>query len=130
MIRVGQMLFAEILKRHKAMAKETNSEKKLSLQEDKKELQEILANFNDFDETAVFSIQNVARVAKKEYNLKPGDWYNPSQIAYILSILYEKRKIKGFEKLSFKVFHSGNLFFDQVRQAMTGNPKKKGNKYF
>ena len=101
MVRVGQMLFAEVLKRHKNV-------------QEKEKLTEILTNFSDFDEKAVFSIQNITRKARLEYGLKPGDWYNPSQIAYILSELYSKKGITGYEDLAFKVFHSGNLFFDQM----------------
>jgi hypothetical protein len=49
----------------------------------------------------------------------PGEWYNPSQIAMILSSLnqiYLQKKIK----LSFLVFNSGNLFFDQLIEKMMG----------
>ena len=53
------------------------------------------------------------------YNLKPGEWFNPSQISNVLSILYEK-KCSETDQLRFLVFNSGNIFFDQVIAKMFG----------
>jgi hypothetical protein len=75
MIRVGQMLYAQILKNH-------------SKAEGKAKINEIIEMFNDFDRSAIFSIQNVAKSARIEYGLKPGDWYNPSQISFLLNDLF------------------------------------------
>ena len=72
MIRVGQMLFAQFLRDYLRPAS-------------KDEYSEICEHFNDFHHDATFSIQKIARLGKKEFNLKPGQWYNPAQIAYILS---------------------------------------------
>ena len=66
------MLFAEILKNHiKPKTKEDYSQ--------------ICDFFNDFNPEALFSIQRIAKVGKYQFNLVPGQWYNPAQIAYILS---------------------------------------------
>lgn len=72
MIRVGQMLFAQILRDY---LQPKNCE----------EYAEICEFFNDFKCQMPFSIQRIARLGKKEFNLVPGQWYNPAQISYILS---------------------------------------------
>lgn len=54
----------------------------------------------------------------------PGDWYNPSQISHILSLLNQKHCEKQ-EKLSFCIFNSGNLFFDELIEEMIGQKYKK-----
>jgi len=77
MVRVGQMLFAEVIKHHL----------KRTL---KSEILNILTFFSDFDKTQPFSIHKIARIARIEYGLKPGDWYNPSQISFILAELHEE----------------------------------------
>jgi cysteine protease ATG4 len=59
MVRVGQMLFAEIFKYHKRM-------------KTKEEILEMLTLFSDVDSTQPFSIHKIAELAKEEYNLKPG----------------------------------------------------------
>jgi hypothetical protein len=59
MIRVGQMLYAEILK---TFIKPLESS----------ELLEVCNYFSDFNKTAIFSIQNIAKYGSKEFNLKPG----------------------------------------------------------
>jgi cysteine protease ATG4 len=51
MIRAGQMYFAQILKKHLKL-------------EEKAELYEIMKLFDDSDEEAMFSIQNIAKLAQ------------------------------------------------------------------
>jgi len=78
---------------------------------------EVINFFNDCDKTQPFSIHNISKIARKEYGILPGDWYNPSQISLILSTLnqsYLENKIN----LSFLIFNSGNLFFDQIIEVM------------
>ena len=45
---------------------------------------EIISHFNDIDKNALFSIQNISRIARKQYDIKPGAWYNPSQITNLM----------------------------------------------
>ena len=52
MIRVGQMAFAQVLRRHQQVS---NSE----------EMSGIINLFNDFDKTQPFSIHSIGRVARK-----------------------------------------------------------------
>ena len=73
---------------------------------------EIINYFNDIDKSQPFSIHNISKYARKEFGILPGDWYNPSQISHILSIL-NQHSLQQELKLSFLVFNSGNLFFDQ-----------------
>lgn len=50
-------------------------------------MSQIINYFNDVDKTQPFSIHNISKYARKEFGILPGDWYNPSQISHILSIL-------------------------------------------
>lgn len=59
MVRVGQMLFAQVIKHHQKI-------------DTKEGIVKVLDLFNDFDKTQPFSIQNIARKARIEYGLKPG----------------------------------------------------------
>ena len=104
MVRVGQMLFAQVIKHHKRI-------------NDKQEMANILNLFSDFDKGQPFSIQKIACRARVEYGLKPGDWYNPSQIAFILAELHEQYLASEIG-LKVKVFNSGNLFFDSLAENM------------
>ena len=100
MIRVGQMAFAQLIRQHLNIKKFN-------------EMGEIVNYFSDFDKSQPFSIHNINRYARKEYGLLPGDWYNPSQICHVLSMLNQAYLQKSL-RLSFLVFNSGNLFFDQI----------------
>ena len=57
MVRVGQMLFAAIIKEHRSSNNDNG---------------EILKLFNDFDRKSPLSIQNISKLALIYYNLKPG----------------------------------------------------------
>lgn len=106
MIRVGQMAFAEVMRRHKGIC-------------DPEEMLEVIKLFNDFDKNQPFSIHTISKFARREYGILPGDWYNPSQISHILSLL-NQQCLEQSLKLSFLVFNSGNLFFDQIMEVMLG----------
>ena len=73
--------------------------------------------FNDFDSSQPFSIQKISSLARKEFGVLPGDWYNPSQISHILASLTQcflQQKLQ----LATLVFNSGNLFYDQIVEIM------------
>lgn len=76
MVRVGQMLMAQTLIRHLKINR-------------KEDMHPILKLFSDYDKKEMFSIQNISQMAREEYELPPGKWFNPSQISYILSDLYK-----------------------------------------
>lgn len=77
----------------------------------------IINLFNDFDKSQPFSIHSISKLARREYGILPGDWYNPSQISHLLSLL-NQQYLEEKLKLSFLVFNSGNLFFDQIIEVM------------
>ena len=54
----------------------------------------------------------------------PGDWFNPSQIAHVLACL-QQRHLQATNKLTMVVFNSGNLFFDQLIDAMMAGGEVK-----
>jgi len=62
----------------------------------------------------VFSIQRIAKVGKQDFDLKPGEWYNPSQIAYILSDLLNETKAEELSNLKSLIFNNASLFFDEL----------------
>lgn len=51
MVRVGQMLFAQVIKNHKKIS-------------DKTDILNVLTLFSDFDKTQPFSIHKIARLAR------------------------------------------------------------------
>ncbi len=104
MVRVGQMAFAQLIRRHKQI---TSIEA----------MAEVMEWFNDFDASQPFSIQKISKLARKEFGVLPGDWYNPSQISHILSMITQSA-LQPSLKLATLVFNSGNLFYDQVVEAM------------
>jgi len=52
--------------------------------------------------------------------LKPGDWYKPDNILYILEELHQKYPIRGSELLKIHVFNDSCLFMDEIVKKMTG----------
>lgn len=108
MIRVGQMLLAEILKTH---TRASNCQ----------EIKHIAYHFKDCKEAAL-SIHRVANEGHRYFGIDPGKWYNPSQIAYVLSDILEKCKLEEAKDLVLKVFNNCNLFFDELLDAMA--PKR------
>lgn len=108
MVRVGQMFAAHALVR---FLKPTSKEEKA----------EILKLFSDYDRDELFSIQKIAAVARRDYDLMAGKWYNPSQISYILLDLFRERQDrKQFRGFDFLVLNNATLFYDQLATRMTG----------
>lgn len=75
MIRAGQMLLAQSLKRHLKI-------------KDCEDLFPIISAFLDDDENKKdcinYSIQKVAKLCGKMFKLTPGDWLTVSNIAFLL----------------------------------------------
>lgn len=107
MVRVGQMMAAQSLIKHSKV-------------KTKEEIKNILKLFDDFDNQQMFSIQNIVRMARQEYELEPGKWYNPSQISYILSDLFLAKKGPEWKNLKFFILNNATLFYDQIVFKMTG----------
>ena len=104
MIRVGQMALAQMMKRHLRV-------------ESQEQMGPIIELFSDVDKEQPFSIHSISKAARREFGLLPGDWFNPSQIAHVLACL-QQRHLQAKNRLNLVVFNSGNLFFDQLLEAM------------
>lgn len=74
-----------------------------------------------------FSIQNIAILGNMEFNIKPGEWYKPNYILFILETLHNRFPIRGWmfrchklgsEKLKMIVFNDSSIFLDQIVQKM------------
>lgn len=118
MIRAGQMMWAEVLKRFlKAKSH--------------KEIVEIIRLFLDSEvkmEKAPYSIQQISQVAAKNFNIEPGDWYKATTIIMSLEECYENYKNclnksieikKENKEIAFAVFPDGCIFVDKILEKVT-----------
>ena len=111
MIRCGQMMLAECIKRHYEFQEKLLDEVK------HESLLTIISLFADFVKEAIiapFSIQQLCRVAYETFGSRPGEWYRASSVMMGLDILNEKhgqRRIKGFRMCIFK---EGTIYEDQI----------------
>lgn len=102
MIRVGQNMMAEILRKH---IKKTDNEKyNLSniihfFIDEKNNLEFNEGNYKNGDfiidekqlrEEGLFSIQEISSIAYLDHKLKPGTWLQPNHICYILETINNK----------------------------------------
>ena len=110
MLRVGQMMWAEALKRH--IFYKNFKENRITEQE--KLAFRILKYFLD-ERKDLFSIQSISETAYKEYKLEPGKWFNPSNICYCLeSIHNNQQRIEGAENLEMLICSESFLFLDEI----------------
>lgn len=96
MIRTGQMLLHEALKRHKGG-------------------QNQIHRFLDI-ENASFSIHKICENGSKA----PGEWYGPSTILMAFKKILEKSPIDGFTML---VSPDGNIDYDQIESHLSSEGK-------
>ncbi|KRX07847.1 hypothetical protein PPERSA_10131 [Pseudocohnilembus persalinus] len=114
MIRTGQMIYAEALRRF-IFKEKANVEIKGKPVADYK-LILLISLFQD-SEIFHYSIQNIAVQAFKYFQLIPGQWYTPNRICYILKVLHEKfqdiQKTKKQRKKqeNYKTMNIQNLMF-------------------
>lgn len=78
MIRAGEMMFAEVLKRH--LDAGIFIEKKI----------EIIKLFLDSESKAPFSIKKITDVSAKNFEVYPGEWFKATTIILSLEELYEE----------------------------------------
>jgi len=81
MLRSGQMMFYEIIKRAMKCKELKYHRQYLHLFDDTKE-----------KDLAPFGIQNIVRLAYKNYNLNPGEWFRSTTIMMTLDELNKKYK--------------------------------------
>ena len=117
MIRAGQMMWAEVLKRLLNV--------KLH-----KELMDIITLFLDSEvklEKAPYSIQQISQITAKNFNVLPGEWYKATTIIMSLEECYEnyiKTTVNKDENLiGFSVFPDGCIFIDRILDKVTNVSK-------
>ena len=109
MIRAGQMMLSEALKRH--LTKDYFNIK-FSLSKNKKLFMNIIDLFLDSQNNpliAPFSIQQISLLAAKNFNLKPGEWYKATSITMILEELHKNYNSQNLKDFSFCIFQDGFL---------------------
>jgi hypothetical protein len=123
MIRTGQMMFAESIKRHV-------SGKNLLLLDRYSEdiFRRIILLFLDSEikaEKSPFSIQQITLTASEEFLLLPGKWHKASTISWALDSLNRKYKeidpFRETKDLEFLIFQEGCIFLDLVYQKARGS---------
>ncbi|CAD8162143.1 unnamed protein product [Paramecium octaurelia] len=113
-IRVGQMMMAELLQRHLKCFYNVNLFSLPLL------MQEVLQLFKDDDEMESsklqgkpskyrFSIQKIMREAYKKWGKKPGEWYSPNQIVYVIYKIQSDNNIIYSCGLSFLPFYESQI---------------------
>ncbi|CAD8208925.1 unnamed protein product [Paramecium pentaurelia] len=122
-IRVGQMMMAELLKRH------LKCFYNVDLFSIPRLLQEVLQLFKDDDEMESqkgfvrpskygFSIQKIMRVAYKEWGKKPGEWYSPNQIVQAIYKILSENNITYCCGLGFVPFYESQIDLRAIFQEM------------
>eukprot|EP00743_Colponemidia_sp_Colp-15_P006732 GILK01007259.1.p1 GENE.GILK01007259.1~~GILK01007259.1.p1 ORF type:complete len:729 (+),score=73.97 GILK01007259.1:176-2362(+) len=121
MIRTGQMILAQALKRH-FLGRDWRFPAGCDVPNDPK-YSHILNWFLDSPAaTSVYSIHKVTSVGQVKHQIRPGDWYGPTTVAFTLQELVRGHHIDSFDML---VATEGVVYRDQVKQICerecTGN---------
>jgi len=119
MLRTGQMMFAELIKRHFFFK---NYEKMRLPTKD--ELFELISYFADYTENeyekSPFGIQNISKIASESFKMNPGEWYKATTIVMTLEKLCEMYPIKATQNMKFAVFIEGTIYEDQILEQAFG----------
>ena len=116
------MMFAQALKKHIFFdrLKPDGTENYVTIP--KSELKTVIIGFLDEDHDspiiAPYSIQKIAKAAFEEFKHKPGEWYNPSNINFILEKLHNNHRIKGTENLEILISNDGMVFLDKMLERI------------
>lgn len=106
-LRVGQMILAEVLKRHL---------------QDGNRFDKLIGFFNDCELDplkAPFSIQQITIASFDLFKLTPGSWFRFTHIMMLFENLYQNFAKVSMPNLEFLLFPDGILFFNQVYEKMT-----------
>lgn len=123
MLRCGQMLFAEAIKRHFRAHGVLSDKNRMDI------YFSIIYMFSDSNlniEESPFSIQQIAKQAYENFGLKPGEWYRASSIMGSLSRMNQMHKIKHLQNFKVVTFIDGTIFEDQIlAKAMNKDLEKE-----
>ena len=107
-IRVGQMMFAEALRRH------FGNSKKLAF---------TVSLFSDCEldpEIAPFGIQQITPASAHVFKLQPGDWFKFTHVILIFEELCHNFAQKILPDLEFMLFSDGIIFINQIYEKVSG----------
>ncbi|KAL4491249.1 hypothetical protein ABPG72_021635 [Tetrahymena utriculariae] len=133
MIRAGQMIFAQAIKRHLKKTDYIEQHQLINiiigfLEEE--EGNEYIFNQQSEsrckqDKIHPYSIHQITSRAFNNYSIQPGQWYTPNQISIILRELHQRKKIKGTEDLKIAVHSSDKpIIFEKILQTLLGRKIK------
>lgn len=123
MLRCGQMLLAEAIKRH------LNDAEVLKRGLNEEAYLDIILLFADAIRDAQispFSIQQICSKAYEYFELKPGEWFKPSNIMVTLAKLNDQHRHYRLNNFRTCYFVDGTVFEDQILQKVFNqdNPPK------
>jgi len=122
MIRCGQMMLAEGIKRHYDARGEL-------LEKFKKEsLMTIISLFADFVQDpmlAPFSIQQICKIAYESFGSTPGKWYRASSVIMSLDVLNDKYGVRRIQNFKICTFNEGTIYEDQILKKALNLPEKE-----
>ncbi|KRX02413.1 hypothetical protein PPERSA_10030 [Pseudocohnilembus persalinus] len=73
-----------------------------------------------------YSIQRISYLSYNEFNLRPGEWYQPTQIMYILQCLHEIHPYEYAQDFKIMSLNCDQIIsFEEILQAMTGQKDAK-----
>jgi len=120
MIRCGQMLLAEGIKRHfQGKGLLVNGFK----QDDLLAIISLFADFVKDGLIAPFSIHQICSTAYEHFKAKPGEWYRSSTVMISLDMLNEKYGKRRIPNLRLCVFNDGTIYEDQIFEKAFNIPK-------
>lgn len=123
MIRCGQMMLAEGIKRH-------YEGKGLLLDKFKREsLMTIISLFADFVQDPIlapFSLQQICKTAYESFGSIPGKWYRASSVVMSLDILNDKYGIRRIQNFKICMFNEGTIYEDQIFKKAINTPEEEG----
>jgi len=122
MIRCGQMMLAEGIKRH------YDSRGELLEKFKKESLMTIISLFADFvhdSMLAPFSIQQICRIAYESFGSTPGKWYRASSVIMSLDVLNDKYGRRRIQNFKICTFNEGTIYEDQILKKALDLPDKE-----
>lgn len=107
MLRAGQMMFCEIIRRIVVPREEDSNEIYYK---------RIINAFNDNlkGEEAPFSIQNIVKLAEKEFGIQPGQWFRSTSIMMALDMLNKKYCPKSLIELEMITFVDSTIYINRL----------------